>query len=133
MRKIHIVLADDDPDECFLFSEVTTELVPKVELTCLSDCKELLDLLGHSIIPDLIFLDLAMPIQSGQECMVEIRKHPEWSTIPIVVYSTAAQKNIVDECFKVGANLYVIKPSNSSDLKETILQVMMQLIPLYKD
>ena len=129
MPEISIVLVDDDPDECFLFSESIAEAFPTVRLTCLLSCEALLDFLENSIIPDIIFLDLAMPIQSGEECLVEIKKNRQWNGIPIVIYSTELRKEVKAKVLASGANLYVVKPSNGTDLKAMIGKVIAKLVP----
>ena len=124
MAEVHIVLADDDPDDCLIFSQVASEVSPKVKITCLSDCQSLLEFLNTSPTPDIVFLDLNMPILSGQECLKKIKSNVNLKEIPIVIYSTASRKEIIDECYGIGASLYVVKPNNSNKLRETISWVI---------
>ena len=127
MRKpIHIILADDDPDDCFIFSTMSRE-VENVHITCLGDCNSLLQFLEINTPPDLIFLDLNMPILSGQDCLKRIKEHLEWNKIPVVIYSTASRKEIVDECKQLGADLYIVKPSNTESLRHAITFAIQQL------
>ena len=115
-----MVLADDDPDDCFIFSQVASEVDSRVKITCLNNCESLLQFLESDVRPDVVFLDLNMPILSGQECLKKIKERIDWKDIPIVIYSTASRQEIIDECYKMGANLYIVKPSNTNKLKETI-------------
>lgn len=124
MAELHIVLADDDPDDCFIFSQVANELDAKIKITCLTDCESLLEFLNSSPAPDIVFLDLNMPILSGQECLKKIKERIDWKDLPIVIYSTASRQEIIDECYKLGANLYIVKPSNTNKLKETIAWII---------
>jgi CheY-like chemotaxis protein len=127
MRKnIHIILADDDPDDCFIFSTMSQEL-GNVHTTCLNDCNSLLNFLQLNTPPDLIFLDLNMPILSGQDCLKRIKQHAQWKKIPVVIYSTASRKDIVEDCKNLGADLYIVKPSNSGNLKNAISLAIQQL------
>src|SRR6476646_12119981 len=118
-KKIHIILADDDPDDCFIFSTMSQEL-ENVHTTCMTDCNSLLDFLKINSPPDLIFLDLNMPILSGQDCLKRIKQHSQWRKIPVVIYSTASRKDIVEDCRILGADLYIVKPSSSDNLKNAI-------------
>src|SRR5262245_12651037 len=124
MAEVHIVLADDDPDDCLIFSQVASEVSPKVRITCLGDCESLLHFLHNSPLPNIVFLDLNMPILSGQECLKKIKSSVDLREIPIVIYSTASRKEIIDECYSIGASLYVVKPNNSNKLRETIAWVV---------
>ncbi len=128
MGQVHIVLADDDPDDCFIFTQVAHEIIPKVKLTCLHDCEALLQFLDSSPPPDVVFLDLNMPVLSGQECLKKIKERLDSKDIPIVIYSTASKAYIIDECYKLGANLYIVKPSNSNKLKETISWIISKFV-----
>jgi len=77
-----ILLVDDDPDDCFIFSQVLRESVPEANITCLPDCRSLLNYLQTSnasvqrcIIPDMVFLDLNMPGMTGQECLKKLKEN----------------------------------------------------------
>jgi CheY-like chemotaxis protein len=126
---INIILTDDDPDDCYIFSSLSKEVNEKVKITCFTDCMSLLVHLEHSDPPDIIFLDLNMPILSGQDCLKNIKDHPAWKKIPVVIYSTAARKNIIDECYELGASLYIVKPNDSESLRGAIRLAIKQLVP----
>jgi CheY-like chemotaxis protein len=135
MSKLHIILADDDPDDCLILSEVFKETIPDGEITCFQDCESLLEYLESSnkepeecIHPSLIFLDLNMPKMSGQDCLKKITRNEICRNIPIIIYSTAARGDIIDECYKLGASLYIVKPSDTDKLRQTILQVIKTFI-----
>jgi CheY-like chemotaxis protein len=128
IKKIHIILADDDPDDCFIFSTMSREL-DDVQTTCLNDCTSLLQFLEKNNPPDLIFLDLNMPILSGQDCLKQIKEHAEWKKVPVVIYSTASRVEIVEECKQLGADLYIVKPSSTNNLKNAITHAIRELLP----
>ena len=128
MSEIHIILADDDPDDCLIFSQVASEVNSTFKITCLHDCESLLEYLNTSSPPDIIFLDLNMPVLSGQDCLKKIKERAEWRNIPIVIYSTATRKDIIEECYKLGASLYIPKPNEANRLKETISSVVEKFV-----
>jgi len=128
-KTIHILLADDDPDDCFIFSTISHEL-DNVQTTCLNDCRTLLQFLEKNIPPDLIFLDLNMPILSGQDCLKDIKQHVDWKNIPVVIYSTASRIEIIEECKQLGADLYIVKPTKTNDLRNAIAFAIRELLPL---
>ena len=129
-RNVHSVLADDDPDDCFIFSSLSKEVSEKITTTCLGDCRALLKYLETNKAPDIIFLDLNMPVLSGQDCLKKIKEPPEWKKIPIVIYSTASRMDIIDHCHLLGASLYIVKPNDTNRLKQLIDSTLKQLLNL---
>ena len=135
MTPIHLILADDDPDDCLIFSEVFKETVAGGKITCVSDCESLLKYLesashgeGECLRPDIIFLDLNMPLMSGQECLKKLMAHEVCQNVPVIIYSTASKKDIIDECYALGASLYVVKPNDTLKLRDTILEIIKTFI-----
>jgi len=124
----HIILADDDPDDCFLFSTLSQEVSKDIRVTCLHDCSSLLDYLAHHPLPDIVFLDLNMPVLSGWDCLKKIRATLEWKKIPIVIYSTSSRQDTINECYGLGANMYIVKPNDSARLKQAISAAIKELL-----
>lgn len=118
-RAYQVYLIDDDEDEYLLFQQAIDELNIKVEIRYISNCVEMLQLLDQGEIPDLIFLDLNMPVISGRDCIKKIREKLK-DTLPIIIYSTSKYQPDVDGTHQAGANLYVIKPNSFEALLETL-------------
>ena len=125
---VHIILADDDPDDCFLFSSMSLEVSKEIRVTCLHDCFSLLEYLANNPAPDIVFLDLNMPILTGWDCLKKIRENTEWKNMPVVIYSTSSRQEAIDKCYQLGANMYIIKPNDSLQLKEDIIRAMKVLL-----
>jgi CheY-like chemotaxis protein len=70
-----------------------------------------LDILTAHPPPDIIFLDLNMPFKSGLECLKEIRETPKLKEIPVVIFSTRGNNDVVDITYRQGYNYYIFKPS----------------------
>ena len=73
-----------------------------------------------SKLPDILFLDLNMPRKTGYECLLEIKASPLLKSLPVVIYSTSLNQDMVNLLFEKGAHLYVRKPGQFSDLKKVI-------------
>jgi CheY-like chemotaxis protein len=117
----HIVLADDDQDDCFLFGEALEELGPPVQLTAVHNGEQLMQLLHHmDPLPDILFLDLNMPRKNGKECLSEIKKSAALKHLPVVIYSTSFKSDEVEELYERGAKFYIRKPSDFTELKRVI-------------
>lgn len=117
-KELKVLLADDDEDDRAFFIDALSEVAPKVRVDTVSDGEALLcKLRNGQPHPDLIFLDLNMPIKNGTECLEEIRNDTLLQNIPIIIYSTSSSIDHIDETYRQGANLYVRKPDTYADLK----------------
>jgi two-component system chemotaxis response regulator CheY len=61
---------------------------------------------------DLIFSDIHMPVMDGLQMIQELRKHPDYATVPIFVLTSDAAGTRAAEGKKAGANAWIIKPIN---------------------
>jgi len=59
--------------------------------------------------PDLVLLDLNLPIMDGFQVLAELKKNPETTKIPVLVLTNYGQKENVDKCLNLGAEDYLIK------------------------
>lgn len=121
-RKYKVYLIDDDEDEYLLFQQALSELNIDVDVKYINNCTEMLKLLDKGEVPDLVFLDLNMPVISGRECVKKIREKLK-DKLSIIIYSTSKYQPDVDGTHKDGANLYVIKPNSFDGLLRTLKAV----------
>ncbi len=70
---------------------------------------------GHPL-PDLIVSDIMMPVMSGSELLTEVRKNPDWITIPFIFLTARSEKTDVQLSKQLGADDYLIKPFDPPDL-----------------
>lgn len=70
--------------------------------------------------PDVILLDIMMPLESGLDLCRFVRNTPHFAEIPIVIVSARAQDRDVDAGYKAGANAYLKKPVPNSVLINTV-------------
>jgi CheY-like chemotaxis protein len=119
---IHILLADDDSDDCFLFGEALGELPLATRLSVVNDGEQLMQFLTNKTadLPLVIFLDLNMPRKNGMECLLEIKKNKTIKHIPVIMYSTSAQPDLINMFYKNGAHYYIRKPAEFPQLKKVI-------------
>lgn len=124
---IQLLLADDDHDDCLLFSEALQELSIDTCLNLVHDGVELFDFLSDTdskTLPDLIFLDLNMPRKNGQECLAEIKQNDKYGAIPIAIFSTSYDPIVAARLREMGADYYIRKPADFSVLKKVLLEVL---------
>ena len=125
---MRLLLVEDDLDDCMFFRDALNETGLNTTLQVATKCTNIIELLGDNPgkLPHLIFLDLNMPFVSGHECLHHIRNVSYLNSIPVIIYSTSAIKQEVDETFYGGANLYLQKPS-SFDLLVIALKNILRL------
>ena len=59
--------------------------------------------------PDLMVLDLMMPVKDGFSVLAERQKNPTWLSIPVIITSNLGQKEDIDRAMSLGANDYIVK------------------------
>jgi CheY-like chemotaxis protein len=118
-----VLLVDNDKDDCFVFESALRQVDPSIELVCLNDGN---DVLGHLLIetPDLIFLDLKMPLKDGHDCLKELQEHPAYKKIPVVIYSESNFLVDVNVSYGLGATLYFPKPNTIDVLIKSLHQLL---------
>ena len=120
MKKI-LVAEDDD----FLGKAYRAKLTKAgFEVQIARDGQEAMDMV-RTYMPDLILLDLVMPIMDGFTVLQEIKNDPVLKSIPVIVASNLGQKEDTDRALKLGASDYFVK----SDLSlNTIIEKINTLI-----
>jgi CheY-like chemotaxis protein len=108
-----ILLVDDDNDDQLLFQEALEEVADVVH--CFISCNgiDALEKLNsaETSLPDLIIMDVNMPIVNGIECLRAIKKSETLKAIPVIMYSTSCSQECEDDCLNSGAAGYMEKPS----------------------
>ncbi len=124
--KMYILLADDDEDDRNFFLEAISDLKIENDLTLFKDGIELLDYLlkPDAKMPHILFLDLNMPKKSGIECLKEIRSNQKYKDITIAIYSTSSSEKDIEDTFVGGANIYINKPTDFTQLKKVLAEVV---------
>jgi CheY-like chemotaxis protein len=133
---LKILLADDDIDDRFFFAKALNELSINTHLTTVHDGEQLMDYLSEQLknLPDVLFLDLSMPRKSGFECLAEIKEHPIFKEIPVVMFSTSYprdsnyEQSMVNMLFNIGANDFIRKPGDFALLKDIIFKSLNKVI-----
>ena len=75
-------------------------------------------------LPDLILLDLHMPVRGGYEVLKELRQEPRFSSIPIVAVTASAMQGDREKALAAGFNGYLTKPLPLSSLRNEIQRLL---------
>jgi two-component system response regulator len=128
---IHILLAEDDPDDRLLTRRALEESPMPATMTTVEDGAELMRYLRReneyrengekgASWPDLILLDLNMPGMDGREALREIKTDPELRRLPVVVLTTSEAERDILESYNLGVNAFVTKPVDFDDLADAM-------------
>ena len=98
-------IIDDDLDDQEIFLLVIRQISDNVECIFANDGMQALNKLqtDTSFTPGLIFIDINMPRANGIQCLAEIKKIKRLQHVPVYMYSTSAEKAIVEQCKNYGA------------------------------
>ena len=117
-----ILLAEDNPSNMETFSDYLSNR--GYRLVFAANGQEAVDL-AIAQVPDLILMDIQMPILDGFSAIQQIRANPALSHIPIVALTALAMASDRERCLQAGANEYLSKPVKLSQLVE-IIQLQLQ-------
>lgn len=109
----HLFLVDDDEDDKNFISSALHQFLPKAVFSFFSNGKEVVQALQKHIknLPDLIIIDLNMPVMCGFELLNWIKKSESCKFIPVVMFSTSRSTEEIERCCAAGASDYYCKPS----------------------
>ncbi len=74
--------------------------------------------------PDLILLDLGMPVMNGREALAELRKDPTFKSTPVIMLTAESGRDDVVECAKLGVSGYIVKPYKQEALREQVAKAL---------
>lgn len=125
MQGILIALAEDDSDDIQLFQDALTSCPLTCRLNVYKNGQDLLnDITDSSFeVPQMIFLDINMPIKSGMEALFEIRDKIS-PRLPVFLLSTANDRLTVEQARKAHATGYLAKPSDAGGLSSILTNIL---------
>ena len=111
-----ILLIDDDIDDQLYFKDAINEISKSLECKIANNGREAIKQINVPPPPDLIFLDLNMPVMNGYECLSFLKREDLYKNIPVVIFTTSQSVNDIEKSRKMGAELFFTKPSNFNTL-----------------
>ena len=127
-----ILVAEDDPDDRFLIRAAMDASDFSGDLVFVENGEELLDhLLGGEpggrglspCKPSCLVLDLNMPLKDGREALWEIRRHPGFKDLPVVVLTTSSLEADRQYCTELSVSDFMIKPNSFDELLSMIIKI----------
>jgi CheY-like chemotaxis protein len=129
MRNLIILVAEDDEDDRFLFESAISEKGLNSQLEFVGNGVELMQYLENipqpenpatTQLPGFILLDLNMPKKDGREVLRELKDHPIFKKIPVIIFTTTNNEMEINRCYELGANTYIVKPASFDGLLQVV-------------
>jgi CheY-like chemotaxis protein len=129
-----LFLIDDDEDDQLLFRDALQQIDKGLAFLTADNGVEALKLLEPpQVFPDIIFLDLNMPVMNGFEFLAEVRKFDHLQQIPIVIFTTSSNPDHVLRTHALGARAFITKPSSFSALRNKLSSVLNMDLALWDE
>ncbi|HKS65972.1 MAG TPA: response regulator [Candidatus Acidoferrales bacterium] len=115
-QPVDILLVEDNAADVRLTQEVLKESKVRNNLLIASNGEEALACLRKQgkfagcVRPDLILLDLNLPVKDGREVLAQIKDDPNLKRIPVVILTTSKAEEDILKTYNLHANCYVTKP-----------------------
>ena len=117
----HILLIDDDEEDQEIFQDAIKTISSSIQYDYCNNAKDALHkLMADELKPEVIFLDLNMPMMNGHEFLTLIKKDEHLSTIPVIIFSTASNESIKQTVKELGAYDFITKPIEFNKLIELL-------------
>ena len=126
---LRILLVEDSPADIELTRQALAEAEIETEVTVCADGEAAGSYLrregdhADAPRPDLILLDLNLPKKDGRELLVEIKRDPDLSLIPVVVLTTSASEDDVLHAYREHVNCYIRKPVRLQDFINVVRSI----------
>ncbi|MDB6126154.1 MAG: hybrid sensor histidine kinase/response regulator, partial [Verrucomicrobia bacterium] len=111
-RKILIV--DDDARNIFALTTMLEN--QEMEIVSATNGRQAIEMLQTETGISAVLMDIMMPEMDGYQTMKEIRKDPQFSSLPILALTAKAMKGDREKCLAAGASDYIAKPVNTGEL-----------------
>lgn len=116
----YILIADDEPMNQCVFEEMLTD---EYRIHTVDNGQECLESIEESM-PDLLLLDVAMPVMDGIEVCRRLRADTKTRFLPIILISAYASERDVEVGMTAGADLYIAKPFNLAKVRADIAEIL---------
>lgn len=124
MKKNKILLVEDNEGDIVLTSEAFEECGCKAAIQVARNGKEAINILfdqnQDGQLPDLILLDINLPLLNGHEVLKKIKENEKTRHIPVVILTTSSAISDINLTYENYANCFITKPADINDFFETI-------------
>ena len=118
-----ILSAEDDLDDQFAIKKAIEESGIEASINFVSDGKALLEKLTEQYgdkLPDILLLDLKLPILDGLEVLKILREREDINDLPVIILTALSNSKDMEQCFKLGAKSFIKKPDSFTELVKIV-------------
>ena len=123
---IHVLLVEDNPADIDLTREMLASSRFQIRVSVAMDGVDAIKFLnesgsasepGH---PTLILLDLNLPRKDGRQVLAVMKSDDQFRRIPVVILSSSDSEKDITNCYDLGANCYIVKPTDLGSFRELV-------------
>jgi CheY-like chemotaxis protein len=120
-----IMCVDDDDDDASLLETAVRKYDADIAFVkCYGGTEALAFLSKSKVTPDLILMDVNMPVLNGFDCLIELRKNSRFQHIPVFMLSTSASPRDVAAALELGARRFLTKPNTYQQICSMIQEII---------
>lgn len=129
MDTVHILLVEDNEGDIVLTREALAEGRIANTLTVVRNGPDAIDFIfqqgayEEAKRPDLILLDVNLPLKSGHEVLDVVKQDDATRQIPVIMLTTSSSEKDVKRSYKAHANCYITKPVEADDFMQAVLTI----------
>jgi two-component system, chemotaxis family, response regulator Rcp1 len=123
---LNILLVEDSPADARFTREALEASGLASRLAVVHDGSEALRYLSRqgeytdAEHPDIVLLDLGLPVRDGREVLREVKSDPDLQVIPVVMFSRSSGDEDIADLYRLHANCYVTKPNDFDEFVEVV-------------
>jgi CheY-like chemotaxis protein len=129
-KPVELLLVEDNLEEAELTLDTLREgRISNLRVHWVEDGEEAIAFLrrqgkhANAPRPDLILLDLHMPRMGGMEVLAELKQHPDWRRIPVVVMTSSNDPTDIRGAYTKHANCFVTKPLDIDEFIDAVRSI----------
>lgn len=129
MKSVHILLVEDNEGDIVLTLDAFEESRIISTISVAKNGQDALDFLynrgKYEAVekPDLILLDINIPIFNGHDVLREIKMDPQLKKIPVIILTTSDNQKDINKAYENYANSYITKPIDMEDFLKAIVKI----------
>lgn len=126
MKRFKVLMIEDNPGDILLTTEALQESKFVIDIDVVTNGKDGVDFLfqkgnyKNSTRPDLVLLDINLPLKTGHQVLQEIKANTYTREIPVIMLTTSSTQDDILTSYQEQASCYIVKPSEADQYLEFI-------------
>ncbi len=123
---MHVLIVEDNEGDILLLTELLEDRPSIRKISVAKTGQEAIDFIQkvgaykNAESPDLIFLDINLPLKNGHEVLTEIKGNEKTRKIPVMMLTTSSSPEDINGCYDKHANLYMTKPGDMNTFEDAL-------------